>query len=67
MVCPLILEKQVLLGILIDYELKFDDHVNYLRKKQVKNLMPVLHLLQMLAKHELSWSHLMNRTLVTVL
>ena len=54
MVCPLILEKQVLLGIIIDYELKFDDHVNYLRKKQVKNLMPVLHLLQMLAKHELS-------------
>ena len=51
---PIILEKQVLLGIIIDYELKFDDHVNYLRKKQVKNLMPVLHLLQMLAKHELS-------------
>ena len=39
-------KTEVLVGITIEHELKFDDHVNYLCKKQVKNLMhvPALHL-----------------------
>ena len=49
MVCPLIPAKtEVLLGITIGHELKFDDHVNYLCKKaSLNNLMhlPVLYLL----------------------
>ena len=59
MVCPLIPAKQVLLGITIDHELKFDDYVYYLCKNQVddhvKYLMnlPVLHLLSLLEKNEL--------------
>ena len=38
-------KTEVLLEITINHELKFDDHVNYLCKKQVLNLMhlPALH------------------------
>ena len=40
-------KTEVFLGITIDYELKFDDYVNYLYKKASLKLMhfPVLHLL----------------------
>ena len=36
--------KEVLLGIAIDKDLKFDDHVNNLCKKEVKSLMLLLAL-----------------------
>ena len=60
---------EVLLGITIGHKFKFDDHLKKKKKKQVQNLMhlPVLHLLWMLAKNELSWSYLLNCSLGTVL
>ena len=41
--------KEILLGIAIDRDLKFDEHVNNPVKKHIKNLM-LLHLSQMLIK-----------------
>ena len=50
-------KTEVLLRITIDYELKFDDHANYLFKKAGQKLIMYLYVLQllgMLAKNELS-------------
>ena len=41
--------KEILLGIAIDRDLKFDEHVNNPVKKHIKNLM-LLHLSRMLIK-----------------
>ena len=42
-------KKEILLGIAIDRDLKFDEHVNNPVKKHIKNLM-LLHLSRMLIK-----------------
>ena len=57
-------ETEVLPGIKIDHELKCDNHVNNLCKKL--NALPVLYLLWMLAKSELSWNQLLNDSSGTV-
>ena len=67
---PIVSSKtEVLLGITIDHELKFDDHVNRLCKKASLKLYALARIAPFInvSKSELSRSHLLNHSLGTVL
>ena len=61
-------KTEVLLGITIDHELKFDAHVNYLCKKaSLKLNARIAPFMNVSKKRMIMKSHLLNRSLGTVL